>query len=268
MKRLIASVLCLPLLAGLLGCAGPTPNVGAGPKVGDRPTLTPSPTNTPTRTQTPTATAIPPTETATPPATELVIEPTATPTATPAPATPTLVPTPDFSVVRFESDILQLSFDMPETWAIDDNFEEDGIIQIADNTETLYSGSVRRGKLITIIGIPDVSDDDLTAWITLISGSFKNNYLADDGQTSLSVPIELNGYRGLRIEQKGSYTVVDPPEPVTLKIVVLQHNGWLVTIATGAGNDGLNRGASEFEWLVNSINITAQEPEAEATPEG
>lgn len=262
MKKLITIALALFMFAA---CSGPAPTVGTGSNVGDRPTLTPTHTTTPTQTATPTQTTIPPTETPTLVPTQVIIEPTVTPTSTAPPPTATLVPTPDYSTVRFESTNLQLSFDMPETWAIDDNFEDDGIIQIADNTETLYSGSVRRGELITIIGIPDVADQDLTAWITLISSSFKNNYLDQDGQTSLSVPIEINGYSGLRLDQKGSYTVVDPPEPVTLKIVVLQHNGWLVTIATGAGDDGLNRGGDEFEWLVNTINITAPEPEP--TPE-
>ncbi len=242
----------------LVGCGNSTTG-GTGAKVGSRPTATPTTTATPTHTATPTQTPLPPTATFTLAPDLTIVVPTETATSAAPTATPTLVPTPVFPTVRFENPFLQTSFDLPDTWVVDDNFEDSGIIQVADTSETLFSGSVRRGALITVIGLPDVTDN-LTEWVTLVTRSFNDNYLADDGATSLFTPVIINGYEGLRLEQKGSYTVVDPPEPVTLKIVALRHNGWVITIATGTVNDGLNRGGDEFEWLVNSIDITAPEP--------
>jgi len=245
----------------LYGCSAPVARSGVGSNLGDRPTLVPTETSIPTATLRPTETptqsvVLTPEIANTQPA---VIENTATPTAIPPTVTPTPSPTPPFETVFYTNEHLKLSFEIPDTWVVDENLELDGVVQIADDFETLYSGSVRNGALITITGIPNIAEN-LTEWIAAVTGAFKENYLLDDSQTSLTTPFEINGYAGLRVEQRGGYTVTDPPEAVSLIIVAIEHNGWLVTIATGARDDQINLVEAQFDHLVRTIKITAESP--------
>ncbi|MFK7806009.1 MAG: hypothetical protein AB8G95_30550 [Anaerolineae bacterium] len=244
----------------LVGCSAPVARSGTGIGLGDRPTLTPAPapTSTATPTQAPTQVAQPtPSPTNTQPAEAVENDPTATPSSAPATITPTPSPTPPFETILYTNESLKVSFELPESWVIDENLELDGVIQIADGFETLYSGSVRRGALITITGLPNIAQN-LTEWIAAVTGAFKENYLLDDSQTSLTTPFEINGYAGLRVEQRGGYTVTDPPEAVSLIIVAIEHNGWLVTIATGARDDQMDLVEAQFDHLVRTLKITAE----------
>ena len=247
-----------------MGCGAPIARTGVGQNIGGRPTITPTKTARPTATvafiplNTPglTATASPSPTTTIPAA-----QAEATPAATNLPPTLTPSPTPPFDSVIYTSEGLQITFELPEDWVIDSNLETEGVLQIADSTETLYAGSVRKGALITITGIPNIAEN-LTEWIAAVTGSFKENYLLDDSQTSLTTPIEINGYSGLRVEQRGGYTVTDPPEAVTLMIVAIEHNDWLVTIATGARNDQLELVEAQFDHVIRTIEILAIDPES------
>lgn len=244
------------------GCTPPAARSGVGPTVGERPTVTPTRTIRPTETHTPHPSETPdPTAESTPQAIaqEATSEPETTPTTIPTHPAPTLFPTPPFNSVLYASDGLQIEFELPESWVIDNDLETEGILQIADTTETLYAGSVRKGALITITGMPNIAEN-LTEWIAAVTSAIKENYLLDDSQTSLTTPFEINGYSGLRVEQRGGYTVTDPPEAVTLMIVAIEHNDWLVTIATGARNDQLELVEAQFDHLVQTIKILAVDP--------
>ena len=253
----------LILLFFFAGCATATARSGSGPKIGERPTVTPTRTARPTRAVILIPLATPISETTPTPAETSIaaVEPNETPTATNQPPSPTPSPTPPFESVRYTSESLQIEFELPQSWVIDSDSEADGILQIADTTETLYAGSVRKGALITITGMPNIAEN-LTEWIAAVTSAIKENYLLDDSQTSLTVPFEINGYSGLRVEQRGGYTVTDPPEAVTLMIVAIEHNDWLVTIATGARNDQLELVEAQFDHLIRTLNIMATDPEA------
>lgn len=155
----------------------------------------------------------------------------------------------------YKSEPLQINFEMPSTWKVDEDLDLSGILQIADSAETFFAGSTKRGALITISGIPEVSSN-LNEWVAVVTGTFNDNYLLD-GQTSLTTPININNYEGLRVEQRGSYTVVDPPEPIVLKIVAFRHNGWLVTVAAGSRADQFDAVNEPFEQLIQTLEITA-----------
>ena len=242
-----------------MGCSSPSSQSGVGAALGNRPTLTPTPLPTATETPSPTsqpAEMIASTIVASPtPTVETQNNPTSVPTALPATLTPS--PTPPFETTVYTNENLKVSFEIPTTWVIDDNLELDGVVQVADDFETLYSGSVRNGALITITGLPNIAEN-LTEWIAAVTGALKENYLLDDSQTSLTMPFEINGYSGLRVEQRGGYTVTDPPEAVSIIIVAIEHNGWLVTIATGARDDQLNLVEAQFDHLVRTIKISAE----------
>ncbi|MEM9773664.1 MAG: hypothetical protein AAF902_03730 [Chloroflexota bacterium] len=244
------------MIALAFGCAPPEPTTGTGPGLGNRPTATPSRTPRPTRTPIPTATSIFPTNTPTiTPTPTNTQEPTQTPTPTIPPPTATPFPTPSYDTLVYENELLQIKFEMPSNWKVDEDLDVSGILQIADSAETFFSGSTRRGALITISGIPEVSAS-LTEWVTVVTSTFNENYLLD-GQTSLTTPININNYEGLRVEQRGSYTIVDPPEPIVLKIVAFRHNGWLVTVAAGSRADQFDEVNEPFEQLIQTLEITA-----------
>ncbi|MEM8860060.1 MAG: hypothetical protein AAGD96_17150 [Chloroflexota bacterium] len=250
------AVFVLGLVTLIWGCAPPEPTTGTGPSLGNRPTSTPTRTATPTKTATPTVTPITPTSTpTTEPTVTNTLEPTQSPTPTVPPPTATSFPTPSYETLVYENESLQINFQMPARWKVDEDLEESGILQIADSGQTFFSGSTRRGALITIIGIPEVSSN-LNEWVTQVTSTFEENYLLE-GQTSLTTPLNVNNYEGLRVEQRGSYTIVDPPEPIVLKIVAFRHNGWLVTIAAGSGTDQFDEVNEPFEQLIQTLEITA-----------
>lgn len=261
MTQLCTHYLNLLVLFLLIGCASPATQSGVGASLGDRPTSipTPIPTNpaTPSPTSKPTEISISKTANVSTP--EPKVESSPTPVPTKRLPTPTPSPTPPFETATYTNENLKVSFEIPSEWVVDENSELDGIIQIADDFETLYAGSVRTGALITVTGLPNIAEN-LSEWIAAVTGAFKENYLLDDSQTSLSMPFEINGYSGLRVEQKGGYTVTDPPEAVSLIIVAIEHNGWLVTIATGARDDQLTLVEAQFDHLVRTIKISAESP--------